>query len=329
MKDRIPHSPPHIDPVPADIARPLWSVMIPVYNCYRFIPAVINSVLVQDQGQDRMQIEVVDDCSTDGDVYALVEQLGKGRVGYFRQQVNGGSLRNFETCINRSKGERIHILHGDDLVKPGFYAELDLLFNKFPEVGAAFTKCTHVDENGVEAEPWRFSVLDQPGIVADFLERAASGALLQPPSIAVKRKVYEELGSFYGAPYGEDWEMWVRIGAKYPVAYSPKCLALYRSGQSTNITASAISTGQNITDINTMIGLAQKSIPGPLKTRLKFAAKRSFSIHYAMASTWIYKSDKKAAFVQAKGALRMSLNIRSIYWVMRLYLLHLRSLLTK
>jgi hypothetical protein len=31
--DRIPLTPPVIQPLPADIDRPRWSVMIPVYNC--------------------------------------------------------------------------------------------------------------------------------------------------------------------------------------------------------------------------------------------------------------------------------------------------------
>jgi hypothetical protein len=47
----------------------------------------------------------------------LVKKVGKGRVSYFRQKQNVGSLRNFETCINRSRGKYIHLLHGDDELK--------------------------------------------------------------------------------------------------------------------------------------------------------------------------------------------------------------------
>ncbi|MEO6917202.1 MAG: glycosyltransferase [Chitinophagaceae bacterium] len=329
MNNRIPETPPVIHPIPDGVARSLWSVMIPVYNCFEYIRVAVESVLKQDPGEQAMQIEVIDDCSTDGDVEALVKEIGAGRVGYYRQPVNRGSLRNFETAIQRSRGERVHLLHGDDLVKPGFYEEIDKLFCANPGIGAAFTKCTHVDENGVEAAPWHISLLQEPGIIPGFLEQAAVAPILQPPSIVVKREVYEKLGSFYGVHYGEDWEMWIRIAANYSVAYSPRCLALYRSGHAANITSRSIATGQNILDIKKVIRLAQNSIPLPLRRKLKARASKNFSIHYAMASNRIYHTDKKGAFIQAHGALGLSSNLKSIYYVVRLYLLHLRKTIFK
>src|SRR5262249_49179546 len=52
-----------IPPVPDGIARPLWSVMIPTFNCASYLRETLRSVLTQDPGRDVMQIEVVDDCS--------------------------------------------------------------------------------------------------------------------------------------------------------------------------------------------------------------------------------------------------------------------------
>src|SRR5690554_8045208 len=107
--------------------------MIPSYNCIDFLRETINSVLLQTPSSDEMQIEVIDDFSTDGDVEALVEELGKGRVGFFRQPKNVGHLRNFETCIKRARGRLVHILHGDDAAKHGYYQELGSLFEKYPK----------------------------------------------------------------------------------------------------------------------------------------------------------------------------------------------------
>src|SRR5438270_4853541 len=84
--------------------RPRWSVMIPVYNCAPFLPQTLHSVLQQDLSEAEMQIEVVDDASTDADVEAIVQEIGNGRVRYFRQPQNRGSLKNFETCLNRAEG---------------------------------------------------------------------------------------------------------------------------------------------------------------------------------------------------------------------------------
>ena len=84
--ERTPQAPPLIAPLQDDIERPLWSVMIPAYNCIHYLETTILSVLQQDRGIENMQIEVVDDCSTDGDVEELVMKIGKGRVGYYRQK---------------------------------------------------------------------------------------------------------------------------------------------------------------------------------------------------------------------------------------------------
>src|SRR6266404_604797 len=132
MTERIPLHPPEIKPLPDSVSRPQWSVMIPAYNCSQYLIENIRSVLEQDPGEEKMQIEVVDDGSTDTDVESLVYKIGKGRVRYYRQPRNVGSLRNFETCLNRATGHYIHLLHGDDKIKNGFYKEIENIFISFP-----------------------------------------------------------------------------------------------------------------------------------------------------------------------------------------------------
>lgn len=327
MNDRIPLAPPAIAPVAENVKRPLWSVMIPTYNCINFLIQALQSVLTQDPGPEIMQIEVIDDYSTDGDVGALVKEIGKGRVGFFQQERNRGSLRNFETCLNRSRGKWIHLLHGDDRVKPGFYNEIENLFNRFPEAGAAFTKYTHIDQNGMELPPGKDELLKEPGILKNFLLKIAQFQQLQPPAIVVKRIVYEKLGSFFAVHYGEDWEMWARISAHFPIAYSPKLLAQYRVGHTANITSRSLLTGQNIKDINDVIDIISTYLPPDSKNKIRNTAKKNFSVHYAIASVKIYPFQKDIAFVQAKGALKMNVNIRTLWWILKLYLLHFKSVI--
>ena len=47
MLERIPNRPPKIDPLLDNLNRPLWSVMIPSYNCIHYLREAINSVLIQ------------------------------------------------------------------------------------------------------------------------------------------------------------------------------------------------------------------------------------------------------------------------------------------
>jgi len=318
MLERTPKSPPQIAPLPADPNQPKWSVMIPAYNCIYYLRKTIESVLAQAPDAKQMQIEVIDDFSTDGDVEALVNELGKGRVGFYRQPQNVGSLRNFETCINRAKGKFVQILHGDDLVRPGFYQEIDSLFEKYPEAGAAFTGCSDIDGN----DKWLWDskqVLKEPGIIEDWLLRIAEGQLLQTPCIVVKREVYEKLGGFFAVHYGEDWEMWTRIAANYPVAYSPRKLAYYRV-HANNITSNSLTTGQNIKDISTVIDIIQNYLPADKRKELRKKARRNYAIYVGILSDGIYhtQNNPKAAFVQVVQALKLHPSKRTLYRVIKI-----------
>jgi len=293
--------------------------MIPSYNCSQYLRPALESVLLQDPGPELMQIEVIDDCSTDEDVEALVREIGKGRVGFFRQKENVGSLRNFETCLKRSKGLLIHLLHGDDLVKPGFYREIENLFDQYPAAGAAFTAVSYIDKNGIEWFDHK-KVSEKSGIIENWLYKIAQVQWVEPPAMVVKRSVYEKLGSFFAVHYGEDWEMWIRIAAHFPVVFSPSYLALYRKHDD-NISSRALLSGQNIKDIQKVIEIVQEYLPVDQRKKLKKAARKNFSIYFANISDQIFHhhNNSPAAIFQAKNALRMDVNTTTFFSLIKLY----------
>src|SRR5690606_9278278 len=317
IHERTPKAPPKIEPLKDVTHRPRWSVMIPSYNCIEYLRDTIQSVLLQAPSAEEMQIEVIDDYSNDGDVELLVNQLGNERIGFYRQARNVGSLRNFETCINRAKGELVHILHGDDVVKQGFYQEIDELFGKFPDIGAAFTGCTDFDENSVPL--WdSVPILDRPGIIDGWLIKIAEGQKVQAPSMVVKRSVYEHLGSFFGVHYGEDWEMWTRIAAHYKVAYSPKILACYRV-HSNNITGRSLITGQNVKDIAFVIDTIQNYLPEEQRRELKSRAKRNYAYYIAGTADRLYHSGRpRSALIQVWKAYLLHRNRRTFFSLLKI-----------
>ena len=324
MITRVPESPPIILEVPKNTRRPLWSVMIPVYNCLPFLEETIQSVLMQDPGTHLMQIEVIDDFSTDGDVEALVNKVGKGRVGYYRQPYNKGSLRNFETCLNRSVGHWIHMLHGDDKVLPGFYEEIQHLFTTYPTAGAAFTRHKLMEADSYEyikTNPRVGHVAEKEGIVDNWLTLIAQRNRLQPPAIVVKRSVYEQLGGFFAVHFGEDWEMWVRIAASFPVVYSPKYMAAYRI-HANNITSRSFVSGQTIKDINKVVRIIKNYIPLKDRQFLHLQARKNAS-RYVISNT--YKSFERHGKVlitlkQAFNAYKMHPSGKNLYLILKLFL---------
>ena len=216
--------------VSEEVERPLWSVMIPTYNCANYLRETLASVLAQDFGSDTMQIMVVDDHSLKDDPEAVVKEIGNGRVEFYRQDINVGHIKNFQTCLEKARGRLIHQLHGDDLVCDGFYKKLTIAFEKHPEIGAAFCRHIIMDEHGNTIHP---SILEQSesGVLPeDWIEELIGFQRIQTPAMVVRRDVYEELSGFdtrfkIGA---EDWEMWIRIVSSYPIWYEPELLAKYR-----------------------------------------------------------------------------------------------------
>lgn len=316
--DRIPSSPPCIPALGALVQRPLWSVMIPVFNCAKFLPDALNSVLRQDFDLENMQIEVVDDASTDADVKEVVERIGKGRVSYFRQHENLGSLRNFETCINRSKGRLIHLLHGDDRVKQGFYKKMTALFEEYPQSGAAICRYSFINDSGVQTHrPIEESNKD--GILDNWLLRIAECQRTQYVATVVRREVYEKLGGFYGMTYAEDWEMWVRIAKHYPVVYTPEILAEYREHED-SISSKKTTGGRMTQDFLKAITHIQEHLPEKDRKKILLRSKKNCALFNLGVANQIWNETHNKVLTDnnIKQAFRLSKHPSVCYEILKL-----------
>lgn len=309
-----------IEPRP-DLPRPYWSVMIPVYNARAELRRSLASVLECGLGPEVMQIEVVDDGSSD-DPQDVVAELGRGRVEFYRQPFNVGHSRNFNTCIERARGYVVHILHADDRVAENYYVSMARLFDTYSEIGAAFCRHAIVDPADHLV---RVSSLEreESGILERWLPRIAAELRLQPPSMAVRRAVYERLGGFDTrlVSCGEDWEMWVRIAAHYPVAYEPEILAYY-TDNAESLTKRSIKNGQNIRDVRAATHMARTYLNDEAALAANRRALENWA-NWAVYWAWqmIEHHEYKAAGVQLWQALMCSRSaaiLRSVARIVRL-----------
>lgn len=307
-----------IEPVSPGESRPIWSVMVPTFNCASYLPAAISPVLAQDMGPEQMQIEVVDDASREDDPAAAVEAVAGGRVGFFRQPRNLGVAGNLETCLRRARGRIVHILHGDDAVREGFYRRMQRAFEERPEVGAAFCRHIFIDEAG----HWRsLSPLEQneSGILEDGLVRLAEEQRIMTPSIVVRREVYERLGGFDRRLIcSEDWEMWVRIAAHYPIWYEVEPLALYRMHPESN-TGRHLRTGEDMRYTRKAMEIFGEYLPGSVAGPVMGRARNTYALTaLRTAEKMLRGQDLAAAAVQITEALAFSRSLkvmRRIVWL--------------
>jgi glycosyltransferase involved in cell wall biosynthesis len=219
---------PRIAPVPAGARRPLWSVMIPTFNCAEYLRETLESVLAQDPGPAQMQIEVVDDCSDRDDPEAVINEVGQDRVLFHRKPANEGAIRNFNTCIERSRGHLVHILHGDDLVETGFYREFGAAFEASPDCAAIFCRAFDIDDNGNLLGLSNFcqSLADGSNDACELMMNNP----MRTPAAVLRRSFYERYGGFdTSLVYTADWDMWLRVIVNSRARMLNKPLASYRT----------------------------------------------------------------------------------------------------
>jgi glycosyltransferase involved in cell wall biosynthesis len=237
--------------------------MIPTYNCDGLFETTLRSVLGQDPGADRMQIAVVDDCSTSRHHEEILRRLALSRVELYRQTRNLGLAGNWNTCIARSRGRWVHILHQDDLVLPGFYERLERAGER-PDVGASFCNHSLIDAEG---RPQGRMQLQQStaGVLPNWLDTISQHQHINCPSIVVRRDVYQHLGGFRGdLRYALDWEMWVRIAAHYSIWYEPEVLACYREHER-NETSRLRRLNRDIPDLHRAVRIVSEVLPPELR----------------------------------------------------------------
>ncbi len=278
--------------------------MIPAYNCARFLAETLASVLMQDPGPENMQIAVVDDCSSD-DPKSVVTKVGKGRVEFYRNERNLGAPATFNRCIQYARGQWIHILHGDDLVRAGFYQKFRLVAESHPELGAIFCRCIVVNERGhwLEISPLE---AEAPGVIADFLRRIAVANRIMTPAVVVSRKAYDRLGGFNtDLIHTADWDMWKRIACSFPIWFEPEPLACWRLHGS-NDTLRLVSAGTNLHDLKKAIATARTYLPSP---HAKVWTRRSRAVHaqaaLQTARAMLAEGSFRGAWSQMRGALAL------------------------
>lgn len=305
---RLP-DPPRILPVSDGAPRPFWSVMIPTYNCADFLRETLLSVLSQDPGPEQMEIEVVDDCSTKDDPEAVVQELGRGRVRFYRQPRNAGAIGNFNTCVRRSRGHWLHILHGDDTVRPGYYAHAADAIGAHPEIGAVTFRYIYIFEDGHWQHLSEIESRTPTVLGSEFLERMMLTNEIMFPAMVVRRSVYEELGGFRPElVHCADWDMWLRTVLHRPIFYDPEPLACYRVHAAAD-TARLVSTGENVRDERRFMRFLSSYVPPDQARAVYRKGKRAAAIRATRRAQDLWrKGHRSSALIQLREAVRSSVS---------------------
>lgn len=231
--------------------------------------------------RDDAEIIVVDDGSTD-DPHTAVRRIGGDKVTFVRNETARGAVPNFNYCLSLASGDLIHLLHGDDLVLPGFYDAMDDAFAR-GNIAAAFCRTQHIDAQGTPMAVTR-SYVHGGGIWDRALMALATSNRISAPSMVITADTFAAIGGFdTSLPHAADWDLWARVAAHGPVHFVDRVLAQYRVHAASD-TSARIRTGANMAERYSALEHVLRHVPAELRPRMRRTA-ATLGAYYALRMT--------------------------------------------
>jgi GT2 family glycosyltransferase len=195
------------------------SVVIPCFNQAQYLGDAIASVLAQTYAN--VELIVIDDGSTDN-----TEETASAYPGArLLRQTNRGLAAARNAGLAASRGDYLVFLDSDDRLLPSALESGLKAFARHP--ACAFVAGGHRMIRFDRTPLWEHTA----GPEEDDLYRALlrRNFIAMHAAVMYQRFVFEAVGGFDPRPRGtEDYEMYLRIAKRYPIALHPHIVAEYR-----------------------------------------------------------------------------------------------------
>jgi glycosyltransferase involved in cell wall biosynthesis len=231
---------------------PKVSIIIPAFNCERYIRQAVESVLCQTERD--LELLVVNDGSTDGTLSMVNALAGKDRRIRVISQANSGKpaiARN--RGIRDASGEFISFLDADDLFYPRKLEKQLRVFRQYPHLDLVFHDVKNLYHNGETARGSYFGRAEFQARFSDYVSRERSGVYLcngnfynfmsahcttlAIQNVMVRRSTLHTQTTWFpeDMAIGEDIDLWFRLALTNSMAFIMEPLSYYRRHDS-NIT---------------------------------------------------------------------------------------------
>lgn len=209
----------------------MFSVVIPLYNKAPYIEKAIRSVAAQTCRD--FELIIIDDGSKDGGFEIAKKLLAAltpplGGWGATCQSNQGVSITR-NNGVGLAKYDYISFLDADDWWAASYLEEMKNLIGQYPEAGI-YASSYYKVKNGKHIQA-NIGVSDgfQQGLINYFQVYAKTLWMpLTSISVVIKKDIFVENNGFKPTlKLGEDFDLWVRVALKYPVAFLNIPLAYY------------------------------------------------------------------------------------------------------
>ena len=113
------------------MSQPFFTIAIPVYNRLNYLKEAVQSVL--NQSFIDYELLIIDDGSTEEEIWDYISSLTDHRIRAIRNQENLGIVPNWIKCIKEAKGIWFKFLLSDDILFNNSLSILNDIINTHPD----------------------------------------------------------------------------------------------------------------------------------------------------------------------------------------------------
>lgn len=208
---------------------PLVSIVVISYNQAKYIKENLDSLKAQTY--PNWELIVADDASPDHSVEEFKNWLKENNVNAKKlfHTKNTGLATVLNEAVELCEGEYIKIIAADDFLHPEIIEKsVKSLEEKGDEYGMVFTDTFAINNHSDIVEDiadYNFLGNTDPRI---FKKELLKGNRIAALTVLMRTKVLKETGKYDSTFIIEDYYRWLKISAKYLIAYIPEKLAYYR-----------------------------------------------------------------------------------------------------
>jgi len=264
---------------------PVVSVLMPVFNAEKYVEEAINSIL--NQTLKDFELIVLNDASTDASKNVVLS-IQDSRIRYIENETNQGLAYSRNRLLGEAKGKYIAWLDADDIAYPTRLEEECSFLEDHPGHAMVAGWARLVDADGSPTGTFIKSYIPN---------RYLSELLLfvnyfVQSSVMLRRDFLPDVYYRPEYPPTEDYELWVRIAAKHPVAILPKVMVDYRI-HTTNTSSTQQQKSENGVRLNhktQLEGLGIEPTGEEIDLHYAIAFKKAESLGFLQsASDWLQR----------------------------------------
>jgi glycosyltransferase involved in cell wall biosynthesis len=195
---------------------PIISVILPVYNCEKYIFETVESVLLQTFVD--FELLIIDDCSTDATI-SIIEEFDDARIQLIKKDKNTGYTDSLNYAISIARGFFIARMDGDDICLPKrFEKQVDFL-----EKNKNVIVCgTGIQIMGTD------TLLHHPSNHGEIKVKLCFGSSFYHPTVMGRKEFFVKNPYDKNYEPAEDYDLWTRLAFQGELANLEEVLLLYR-----------------------------------------------------------------------------------------------------